>query len=220
MRAAAITTFALVCCLAAVPAFAQNSLNVNAAAAINSTGTACGGQPCGLQVNVVDNTSDAYVQSDHPNGEKTFTARFWIDPTNFNIPLVAGSNSHRFMRFNNQGCCQLVIGFLTRSTGSGNFRTIWWGRNDALTFQLLAAQFLTSGVTPTPQHLEVTWTAASAPGANDGSFTLTNLGSAASTGRNDLDNDTQEIDRVQVGTFVGSGSGTGNYYFDEYESFR
>lgn len=212
MRAAiSMTAIALLGLFAVAPAQAANSIAVNAGAALEGA--------FGLRVTLDGTSSDAYVQSDHPTDEKTFTARFLINP-GASAGLDPGENV-RIMNFSTQGCCQQVILFLSRSAGSGNYRILGWARNDGGVFQQATSNFLTSGATPTTSQVEVAWTAATSAGANNGSMFVT-VGAAAPNGRSDLDNDTLEVDTVRWGAFVGGNPSAvvGNWAGDSYESFR
>lgn len=206
----------IVLALVVAPAFAAGTLTVNGGAAIEGS--------FGLNVAYTDNASDAYVVTDHPVDEGTYTVRFWIDPANSGVLNNPNANFMRFMRWS-QDVAQGVrtVFFLTRSGGSSNYRILAWVRNDANVFQNGGGIFLTSGSTPTPAEIEITWTKSTAPGANNGSITMTNLSAPGTTiTMGGIDNDTHEIDSANVGTFTGGNTFNfvGSYDFDSFESFR
>lgn len=212
MRAAiSLTAITLLGLLAVAPAQAANSIAVTAGAAIEGS--------FGLHVTLDGTSTDAYVRSDHPTDEKTFTARFWVEPNA--LGSLTGGNSIRFLIASTEGCCQQVIGFISKSAGTGNFRIITWLRNDGGTFQLGGNTFLTSGATPVAAQVEITWTAATAPAANNGSI-FVSVNGGTPNGRSDIDNDTLEVDSVRVGAHVGGNpsAASGSWDFDSYESFR
>lgn len=206
----------IVAALAAGAAFGQGTLTVNNGAAIDGS--------FGLQVGYTDNASNAYVQTQHPVAEGTYTVRFKIDPANSGVQNNPNANFMRFMRWSQDVAGGVrVVFFLTRSGGSSNYRILAWVRNDANVFQNGGGIFLTSGATPTPAEVEVVWTKASAPGANDGSITLTNLSSPGTTiTTNGLDNDTHAIDSADIGVFTNGNpfNFSGSYDFDTFSSFR
>ena len=212
MRSAALLTAVF---LIAAPSFGVNSLTVDNGIPMDGS--------FNLHVQFDGSNTDAFVASHHLVDETTFTARFKILPDSGFINAAAPNNFVRIMRMNQFGVAQQVIVFLTRSAGSGNYRIIVWVRNDSGTFQLGPNSFLTLGASPTTSEVEITWTAATAPGANNGSITMNINGSPATSGnRSDLDTDTMDLDRVQVGAFVGGNPSThsGGYRFDSYSSFR
>ena len=126
------------------------SLTVNNACALNAT-------TWGLEINK-STVGDAYVRSDHPTDETHMLIRFWIDPGNINIPLVAGGNYFQFLRGGHEGVGATLIAFLKRATGSGNYRlTVYVKRDDGPNVYKLAGEgFLTTFGGP-PAQVEIEW---------------------------------------------------------------
>ncbi len=197
------------------PVPGQNAVTVAEKAAL-------GGSHYGLVVKIVDSASNAYVESADPDGERTFTARFWLDPSKLDIPLVAGQNNVSILRARMNGCCQHVNLFISRSLRTGDYRLNAWVREGSGGFLHFGAGILlTSGTDPGPSKVQLEWRAATGPDAEDGLIGLTNLSTAESDHRRNLDNHAFVIDSVLIGTFTtANGGATGSYFFDEYESFR
>lgn len=206
-----VLTLAAVAVLAVpMAALAANSLSVNGASALEGS--------FGLQVIADGTASDAYVSSEHPTDESTYTMTFWIDPANY--PL-AEATFVRIGRAIEVGAGQHLIVFLQKN--NGNFRLLTWVRRDDGIFAFGTGIFLTSGATPTPTQVEVSWVQA-APGGNDGGVTMTNLTGGQTNSRLDLDNDTWEVDTFHWGLFTSAGNpnpGTvGSFKLDSFASFR
>ena len=78
-------------CLAG-SAFAANTLTVNAASALNNTGF-------GMQVALDGpSTNNVYVQSDHPNAESHYLARFFICPSSLALASSSKPSASRCAR--------------------------------------------------------------------------------------------------------------------------
>jgi hypothetical protein len=207
--------------LTAQAGFAAASLSVNGTAKIVGN--------FGLEVIIPSKGTvfgdSAYVQSAHPSGESHFKARFWIDVADMTIPnTVLGQNYFRFMyiagttpNFVN------VVGFITKSLGSGNYRIIYWTGNDALGYEFAGGLFLTSGATPLPAQIEVEWTKATGVGANNGVFKMTNISDSGNFAiKSNIDSDTLEVDDVYIGYHYAASNAaiSGSYDSDEWESYR
>jgi hypothetical protein len=71
-----------------------------------------------------------------------------------------------------------------------------------------------------PHSVQVSWKAATSPGANDGSLELT-IDGVQRTSLTGLDNDTRRIDTLRLGAASGIDPGTrGMYYFDGLTATR
>ena len=93
-------------CLAG-SAFAANTLTVNAASALNNTGF-------GMQVALDGpSTNNVYVQSDHPNAESHYLARFFICPSSL---ALDPNTSVRVLAIGDATLGQHVIGFMRGHT--------------------------------------------------------------------------------------------------------
>ena len=211
----AIVAITLAILLVGSAAYAANSVSVTPGAAHNGTNF-------GLLVSVDSNTA-AHVQSDHPNAEKVYRARFWVRPQTLPIALGnAGTNHIRFFTMLDPGGAgQHAIGFFTRSAQDNGWHLILWTKNDGGTFEQAANIFLGGAAAPARQ-VEVQWAAASAPGANDGMLMVSRIDNPAQTdGRTNIDNDTADVDGFRIGYIPSSNAViTGNYSMDEFESFR
>ena len=216
-RPVALIVYAVAILFMTTGAFADNTVAVTQAAALNGTNF-------GLEV-ILDGTNTiAFVSSDHPNQEKVYRARFWIDQRQLQIPLGNAASNHLryFIGIDAQpvtpGTAQHIIGFLTKSDQDGGYHFIVWVREDDGTFQLGGNIFLGNNF---PRQVEVEWAAASAPGANDGMIQISRVDNPAQTsGIANVDNDQKEVDRFEIGVFANPIPLSDTYYFDEFESFR
>jgi hypothetical protein len=211
----ALVAVTLAILLVGSAAFAANSVSVTAGAAHNGTNF-------GLLVTVDSNTA-AHVQSDHPNAENVYRARFWVRPQTLPIAMgQAGVNHIKFFVFLDPGNLgQHVLGYFTRSAGDQGWHLILWAKEDSGDFKSVANIFLGGAAAPARQ-VEVQWAAASAPGANDGMLMVSRIDNPAQTsGQTNLDNDTGDVDGFRIG-YIPSVNNViaGNYSMDEFESFR
>ena len=205
-------------------AFAANSLDVNANAALQGS--------FGLEVLIdgADNLGEAYVVSDHPVTETTYNFKFLIDPTN----LTAAAERFFIMgsiKKTDPPVRNFLLIYLRRS-GNGQFWEIQSNvRDDSNSFQAWQAPIKICGDAGTaipctsvaPVEFEFQWQAASAPGANDGSLRILKNGTVRVEFLN-IDNDAQTIDEALFGAIFMSnatqGNAAGSYYFDEFVSTR
>ena len=67
-----VLTLAAVAVLAASTAFAANTITVTNGAAMNGT-------TFGMQTNLDGSTNNVFVESQHPNNETHYRARFWLN---------------------------------------------------------------------------------------------------------------------------------------------
>lgn len=209
MRRFLVTSLTLM--TAAAPVLAANSLSVNASAALDGA--------FGLEVIADGTASDAYVSSEHPTAEGTYTVRFKIDPADYTMATTDGANFVRIGRAIETGSGQHILLFLQRVAPSGNFRLLSWVRWNDGVFRFGTGVFLTSGATPTPTEVEVTWVAGS-----PGSITMTNITGGQTASRNDITNSDWVVDTFHWGIFTGPGNPnfgfTGSYDLDTFSSFR
>lgn len=213
----------------AVPAMAANSLTVNGTAALEGS--------YGLSVNIdgANNTTDAYVVSDHPANETLYRFSFRLNPGTLSMDA---SGQARFF----------VIGNIRKPTPDKNFFFVylmlgqdgWWhlqanARQDDGTFQPWQTTVKVCSVNAgasvpcsTFTNIQITyeWAAASAPGANDGYLKVyRDGGSTPIRTFSNMDNDTQSIESAWFGAIwmannTQGAAANGSYYFDSFESYR
>lgn len=164
----------------------------------------------GLSAAIDDNTA-IYATDDTPTAESRYRARFYFDPNS--IAMVNG-NAH-YILYGYAGESTIVIRVELRSY-NGDYQVRADTLNDGTSRPATPWFTISDG----PHAIELDWQAASAAGANNGSFGLwidgVQVGSITA-----IDNDTRRIDRVRLGPVAGIDSGTrGVYYFDAFESRR
>ncbi len=197
----------------AVPDPQQNHVAVAEKAAL-------GGSNYGLVVKFENSANEPYVESTEPDGERTFTARFWFDPSQLDIAPVADHNSFIILRAGMDLGHFHVLLYLSRSLRADSYRLDAWVFEEN-SFSVGASIFLTSRTAPVPAQIQLEWRAATGTDAEDGLIRLTHLGTGESDVRRDLDNHGYVIDSVQIGAFgIYQVGVTGSYFFDQYESFR
>ncbi len=216
--------------LATSTAFAANSLVVNAGAALNATNF-------GLQVNVDGSSNNVFVESDHPNAETHYVARFFLCPNDL---ALQPNRAVRMGAIGDATLGQHVVLFLRRdiapSSGADQwlFNT-WISQSDAnpTTFVFGTSIFLAlngagaedcSTTSTAHRWLELEYTAGS--GA-DGQLAARRLVYNGSTlvekfvnGRSTAN---LKVDNMRIGALAGSGgfaTAASSYYFDEFESYR
>ena len=180
---------------------------------IVSGAAALAGTLQGMQ-GTVDDTAGLFVQDDTPAAERRYRARFWIDPNGFD-PGEAESHlrTRVFVAFQDAPTRRLMALVLKRQ--GGQYSLMGRARRDD-------GSQADTGFFPIgdePHAVELSWTAASAPGANDGTFELWIDGTSVSalTG---IDNDTAAVDFVRLGALSVKGGATGTLFWDEFESRR
>lgn len=202
----------------AIPASAQNSLTVTAAAAQDGTNF-------GLQVNHDGaSTNTVYVHDDSPTDEGVYTYTFWLHPGTLQVDA---NSSIRIGAVGDDTQGQHVVHFLRRGNACNPPDGCWflntWVKDDSGVFT-----FFTSGIflsfydNPLPHQIQVEWVAGS---GSDGVLRITRL-----TGQNPVvrevttrDTDTLHVDNIRWGSLAGSGtnaSAPGAYFFDEFVSTR
>jgi hypothetical protein len=209
----------IVACALATAAASAATLDVNNDAAMGGGGgTACDGGPCGLEVIMTGDTEGAYVQSDHPNEEKTFRARFLFNPNGVTMQndkhiIFATSTPDPNNPGKNKSACR--VNFFQRD-GSywvrGQIRKNGGGTDISPKIEL--------GPVGTVQEFEIVveWQAGD---DNDpyGFLRITVDGTTESyiSKKNKL----HSIVIARLGVILGlDATTTGSHYFDGYESFR
>lgn len=201
--------------LVASGAFAANTLTVVPGAAMNGTTQ-------GLSVNLDGSTNNVYVESAHPNNETHYHARFWINPAT--TAINAQNKSIRIAGLGDDVAAQHVLLFLRRNGSDNSMRLNTWYKADTGSFVSGPGMFLMFQTNINqPRQVEIEWTAATAPGANDGSLFVRRLApTTAEESITGLDTDTLQVDNYRQGLLAGSGANAtgGAYHFDEFESYR
>ncbi len=148
---------AAVMLLAAMPAQA-NSLDVNEDAALpNSVGSNCNGQPCGLEVILVDQ-GQAYVESDHPAQEPTVSIKLMLDANGVSLPDLPNDSPGRvrilkgYREVGNNPRQHLFV-TLKRNIENTQYRVSVLQRDNNENFQFIGEFFWGNG----PHELEILW---------------------------------------------------------------
>lgn len=212
-----VVAFALVMALCLAGFASASSLAVNAAAAMNGTAF-------GLQVNQTAAATDAYVESTHPVSETHYLMRFWVNPSGLPIAEgAAGTNSIRFFRLNDQADGgdpnprgTFLVGFFTKSPGDHDYHMIFWAKQDGGTTYTSIGNLFIGAL---QSQIEAEFTAAD---SGTISVVMKKLGTAQVITRSDLNLGDADVDFIDVGTFTNSNPSAiaGNYFFDEFESYR
>ena len=181
-------------------------LSVSGAAALK-------GSTNGLQ-GVVDDTTGLYVQDDLPEDEYRYRARFYFDTNGFDPGETSGRRRTRiFIAFEESPTRRLMAVVLRRLAGQyalmGRARLDDNSQDDTGFFD----------ISPGAHFVEVAWSRATGPDANDGSFQLWIDGTSVST-RTGLDNSLSAVDFVRLGALSVKLTADGTLYWDEFESRR
>lgn len=204
--------------LVAMPALAQNSLQV-VQPGLNGTGNA-------LEV-TFDNAAgnQAVVISQHPTNETSFSMSLFIDPVS--LDLCRGTTCRLFVAraFGNRNG-----GFLdafrlgVRQFASGDFRVILWYKDSASvnpgTWEQLNGPFFNGGTNATKFSIE--WQSESSDGAGDGIVRISKNDDAGTLVETTTSSNFNDIDNARIGHVSGSvrAGATGTALFDEYVSTR
>jgi hypothetical protein len=188
--------------LATAPVLA-NSLAVDAGAA--SAGA------FGLEVTFVGTTITAFVRDDSPGSDTVYRATFYLDSSG--LVLDSGDSFRHFKARATDATTWFRLALLQSPTG---LRLVPAARLDSGTF--IAGPGL---LLPTSGHarIDVQWTAASAPGANDGALQLSVDQSSFSSVMN-LDNEQGAVDLVTWGAMDLPSGVTGSLLLDDFSSLR
>lgn len=203
------------------PALAgANSLAVTAAAALTgSVGTACGGNPCGLEVQIVDQ-DPAYVVSTHPDGETNVVITFRIDPNDLVMPKFGAENKPGRVRVlkayrTNAPARQHLFVTLKRNKVDDAYRMAVLQRNNNGDFTFVGEFFLGNK----DNEIKIEWTQ-----GNPGTVTVYRDGNQKAQ-RTTTNFANYDIDEVRMGAVGGDAEAitpglSGSYYLDEYISTR
>jgi hypothetical protein len=160
---------------------------------------------------VIDDNNVLYVADDTPNAESHYRARFYLDPNG--LTMASGNAHYIFTAVHGSAVGAVRLNF-RYSSGSYQLSAILLDDSSNST----STPWFT--ISDMPHVIELEWQAASAAGANNGSFRLWLDGAQVAELIN-IDNDSQRIDLIVLGPYSGIDTGTrGTYFFDAFESRR
>jgi len=165
---------------------------------------------CGMGVTFT-NSAAAYVTDPSPNAEVRSHIRFYFNPNT--LKMAKNGLLTLFYAYNTSGQATITVQI----------------RYSSNAFQLRAGLLRDGGrwsytnwstISKVWHPIEFSWSASTAPGANNGNLTFWIDGSQVGS-LTAMDNDQQKIDKVSLGVIDGITSTTqGSYFFDNYESRR
>ena len=180
---------------------------------LSVTGAAALAGSFGLQ-GVVDDTAGLFVQDDSPEDEGRYRVRFSVDPNGFDPGEAAGKRRTRVLiAFQDAPTRRLLAVVLRRL--NGQYAIGARARQDDNT-QVSTPFF---NIADVPLFVDVAWTRASTPDANDGRLDLWIDGAHVST-LPGLDNHASGIDFVRLGALSVKATATGTLFWDGFESRR
>ncbi len=203
-RSILVLVASLALMFSAANAFADNSLDVNANAAIVGN--------FGLEVLVDGSLNAVYVADTSPADETVYRVEFRVGHNN--ITMDNGSFHHLFMGRQGGGVGNVVR--ITMQRLNDEYKLIARVTRDG------AGTYFAGKFTFAPVNTRVGFDWVASSGANDGVFRL-RKGDNVQFERTDLDNDTFEIDTARFGLPKATGSiatTSGSYYLDDFSSFR
>jgi len=229
------------CMVLAASMASASSLSVKSTAALYGSvaqpGVFCSGDglagPCGLEV-TVDNVDDAYVQSDHPNVESTFSMTFRLRNGSMSGPGAAYACIVLAKRDADPSPGHIYV-FIKRNTQGNQWKMVVRARMDSGETRRMANFRIFDGVGAPDgsQEFRLVWAQATGPATEDGVFEVWKNGVRKDVGTpgapfydgttdlRDLDNYTYNVDQVRVGSlFHAQTHLTGVFHFDEYVSVR
>ncbi len=202
-----------------LPAMASaNALDVNANAALTgSVGTACGGSPCGLEVQITDQ-DQAYVASTHPDAESHVVITFRVDPNDIVLPDYGPDDKPgriRVLKAFNDAASSRQHMFVTVKRGASAYRLAVLQRNNNGDFAFIGEFFLGNK----DSEIKIDWTA-----GNPGTVVVYRDGTEFAR-RETLNFANHNIDEVRLGAPGGDPDAitagvSGSVYLDEYVSTR
>jgi hypothetical protein len=164
----------------------------------------------GLQA-VINDAHSLYLTDDAPNAEPHYRARFYFDPNS--VTMASGDYQYLLTAYNATNTVALRLQF---KIASGAYQVRLRSFDDSGGNQ--NTPYVT--ISDAPHSFEVEWSAATAPGANDGfvNFWIDGVSQGSLTG---IDNDGYRLERIRLGlTYIVSAGTSGTEYFDAFESRR
>ena len=152
-----------------------------------------------------------YVTDLSPTALSRYRARFYFDPNT--ISMAEGDSFYLFQALDATSTPNIRIEFRYQS---GSYQV----RSQAVDDEEIWNSNPWTNITDTHHAIEIDWQAASTIGANNGSLTFWVDGNKLSqlTGQ---DNDTQQVESIQLGAVDGLDAGTsGVFFMDGFESHR
>ncbi len=179
-------------------------LSVTAAAALAGS--------YGLQA-LIDGTGTIWARDTSPTAETAYRAKFLLDPNGLTIPNWKAF--HVFRAWSGSPDWKDVVGVILRY-GNGTYRIRAEARRDDNSLAMTGWTVIADQ----PTEIEIEWRAATAPGADNGSFTLW-IDGVQKAHLGGLDNEARPLETVKLGAVAGIDSGTaGTFYLDSFESWR
>jgi hypothetical protein len=170
------------------------------------------GTTLGLRA-TVDDTAGRFVEDATPSGEKRYRARFYLDASGFDPGVADGHLRTRVFIAFQEAPARRRVAIVLRLL-AGQYALLGRVRRDD-------GALADTGFVPVGegQAVELDWVAASAPGANDGTFQMWIDGVPAAS-LSGLDTDGGAIDFARLGALSLKTGASGTLGFDEFVSRR
>jgi hypothetical protein len=211
MRNKALLVLAVAVLLSAGAALAQNTLTVNATAAL-------GGTNFGMDISVASGaTNSVYVQSDHPNAETHLLMKWRLSLGAATAPSSGAGRNFRFLRVYDQAANRFFLVLFAQRQQTGNWRLAAWSFDSVSNqYTFAGGHFLTQYANAEDMQESCDWTA----GAGTGALTCTKVGTGQTFTASNL-NSNFVGDSISTGFFdFDNFNSVGHVYFDEYEFYR
>ncbi len=211
----AVATAAVALALCAGAASAQNTLAVNAGAALEGA--------FGLAVNVsASATNSVYVQSDHPASETHLRLVWRMRLGALNAPASGAGRNFRFMTVHDTDIANAHKVFFAQRQVGGNWRLAIWSRNSGTSnYDFAGGAFIHNYAAAVNIQFDCEMTMA--PGANNGILICDRNGVEVINVTN-LNDGGQQTDFVRLGFLDFDGfpgtAAAGVAHEDGYESYR
>jgi hypothetical protein len=159
-------------------------------------------------------TGPLYVEDTSPRGETRYRARFAFDPRDFDPGEAEAHFRVRLLAlFDEAPVRRLAVLVVRRRQGVYELMASARLDNDSRTRTAFVP------ISAAPQVVELRWSRASAPGANDGSLALWVDGALVSS-LPDLPNSRGALQFVRLGALAVKSGATGSMCWDEFDSWR
>ena len=208
MKALRMTLMVAAVIALAGTAMADNTVHVETYAALNGTNY-------GLSVDIDGSTNNAYVEDQTPDTESTYRATFWLDPNTLSM-----ANWDRFAVFLVKAPGNVNVGRMQLQYAAGNYRIRFSCLNNGLTWKFArlggtGQKALPIGDGPLQVTLEAVYL-----GSNHCYCGMSAGGGDHWNGGYQAGN--YSVDKVRLGATKNMGAVTvsGEFYVDEFESFR